>query len=169
MRLFAGLPLPPLVIDQLAAISQRLRSSGDGLRWSAPESWHITLQFLGNASWDQYECAVAQLRGVHLPPVSIQLDGLGFFDRASIFFAGVKVSPELSLLQERVIAATELCGFVPETRPFAPHITLARHKGMGQRQGLLALKTKLRELPWPWRLPLRSPRTFRLGWSINAT
>ena len=45
MRLFAGIPLAAAVIDELSAISIRLRSNDDGLRWSAPESWHITLQF----------------------------------------------------------------------------------------------------------------------------
>ncbi len=101
----------------------------DGLRWSAPESWHITLQFLGNTP--QYECIVARLRELRSPPVPIQLEGLGFFERAGVFFAGVGLTPELQALQQRVTAATGLCGFIPETRPYHPHITLARSKGKG--------------------------------------
>jgi 2'-5' RNA ligase len=145
MRLFVGIPLAAAVIDQLSATSQQLKSDGDGLRWPAPALWHVTLQFLGNAGREQYECSVARLRELRLPPVPIRLEGLGFFDRAGIFFAGVQVSPELLLLQERVTKATEFCGFVPETRPYQPHITLARSKG--QRQGLFELKTKIHRQP----------------------
>ena len=60
MRLFVGIPLSPAVIDELSATSMRLQSHADGLRWSTPESWHITLQFLGNTP--EYECIVSRLR-----------------------------------------------------------------------------------------------------------
>jgi 2'-5' RNA ligase len=141
MRLFVGIPLSGQVTCELASISQRLRSSGDGFRWTIGESWHITLQFLGNAEQEQYECVLARLRQLHLPPVPIGFEGLGFFDRAGVVFVGVKVSPELLLLQKRVTEATALCGFVPEARAYQPHLTLARSKG--QRQGLNALKAKI--------------------------
>ena len=70
MRLFVGVPLADEVIEELSAVSMRLHSSEDGLRWSAPESWHITLQFLGNTS--EYECIVARLGELSLPPTKIQ-------------------------------------------------------------------------------------------------
>ncbi len=147
MRLFIAVPLPAAVIAELSAISARLRSSGDGLRWPAPESWHITLQFLGNTGREQYECTVARLRQIQAAPVPIALEGLGFFDRVGVLFAGVKITPELLLLQESVTAATEFCGFLPEARPFQPHITLARSRGKGQRQSLIDLQAKIRRQP----------------------
>ena len=145
MRLFVAIPLASAVIDELSAISRRLKSGGDGLRWTAPATWHITLQFLGETSRAQCECVVASLHELHLPPVPIRLEGLGCFERAGVFFAGVKVSPELVLLEECVVAATALCGLAAETRPFQPHITLARSKG--QRQSLGELKTKISRQP----------------------
>ncbi|WP_263350012.1 RNA 2',3'-cyclic phosphodiesterase [Acidicapsa acidisoli] len=143
MRLFVGVPLPAAVIAELSAITLDLRSSGQQLRWSAHDSWHITLQFLGNTVQEQYECTVAQLRRLRLPPIPIRLEGLGFFDRSGVFSACVRVTPELLLLQERVTAATQLCGYVPETRSFQPHITLARSKGKGLRE----LKAKVPHQP----------------------
>ena len=107
----------------------RHRVEKDGLRWSMPESWHITLQFLGSTGETQYECVVARLRALHAAPVPIELDELGFFDRAGIFFAGVAFTPELLARQQQVRAATIPCGFTPEERPYHPHITLARSKG----------------------------------------
>lgn len=143
MRLFVAVPLAAAVIDELWAISVRLQAEVAGFRWMAPSSWHITLQFLGNTEREQYECTIARLRGVHLPPVPIRLEGLGIFDRTGVFYAGVNVSPELLLLQERVNKAAALCAFTPEARPFRPHITLARSKGGGQRQSFSELRNKI--------------------------
>lgn len=141
MRLFIGIPLAPEVIAALELITRNLRSAGDQLRWSSPETWHITLQFLGETSPEKYDCMLPRLREIQSPQVSIWLEGTGFFDRAGVFFAGVNVSPELRQLQKQVIAATAPCGFVPEDRPYHPHVTLARAKG-NNRQVLRKLKAR---------------------------
>jgi 2'-5' RNA ligase len=143
MRLFLAIPLAPAVISELAAISMRLRSAADGMRWSAPESWHITLKFLGKTEQAQSDCLTGRLRELHLPPVPVRLKGLGCFDRSGILFAGVTVSAEMQELHRRVTQATEQCGFVPEARAFHPHITLARGKRDGSRQSLAELKNKI--------------------------
>jgi len=143
MRLFIGIPLAPEVIDALQDITASLRSTSDGLRWSAAESWHITLQFLGETPPERYDCALARLREIRSPQVPVWLDGIGFFDRAGVFFAGVNVSPELRLLQKQVITATAQCGFIPEERPFHPHVTLARAKGDNRGQALRRLKARI--------------------------
>ncbi|MGD0682664.1 MAG: RNA 2',3'-cyclic phosphodiesterase [Terracidiphilus sp.] len=141
MRLFIGIPLAAAVIDELRAASSRLRSSADGLRWTAPESWHVTLQFLGSTSPEQYTCVVDRLRALQSPPVPVCLEELDCFERAGVFIARVRLTPELISLQEHVTTATQPCGFVPETRSFQPHITLARSKG---RHNLDQLKAKIR-------------------------
>jgi RNA 2',3'-cyclic 3'-phosphodiesterase len=147
MRLFVGIPLAASVIEQLEKVSMRHRQKEDGLRWSTPESWHITLQFLGNTSETQYECVVPRLRELRVAPVPIELDELGFFDRAGIFYTGVAITPELLALQQCVTAATLPCGFTPEDRPYRPHITLARSKGRRNMIGLESLKAKIRNQP----------------------
>jgi len=85
MRLFVGIPLAEAVVEELSKVSLRFRAKDDGLRWSARESWHITLQFLGNTGQEQYECVVARLRELRFQSVPVRLEGLGFFDRAGIF------------------------------------------------------------------------------------
>jgi RNA 2',3'-cyclic 3'-phosphodiesterase len=129
MRLFIGIPLDAIVVEELATLAEQLKSSADGLRWSPPEGWHITLQFLGSTRLEQKDCVTSGLRLIRHAPFVIQIDPPGFFDRAGVFFAGVELSPELTALQQKVIAATMPCGFVPEDRPYHPHITLARKKG----------------------------------------
>jgi len=129
MRLFVGIPLADAVTRELSDLVARLGSKDDGLRWTAPESWHITLQFLGNATTEQFECLKARLSDVCIAPVPVQLSELGCFDRAGVFFADVEVTPEMSALQQRVVAATSRCRLQVEARPFHPHITLARKTG----------------------------------------
>lgn len=144
MRLFVGIPLAPAVVSELEALVARLKPGLkpeviDGLRWMPPRSWHITVQYLGNTDAEHYECLVARLGELHASPVPIHLDELSIFERAGVFIAGVAAVPELARLAEQVTAATSLCGFVAETRPFHPHITLARAKGHGHGNPLRAL------------------------------
>ena len=143
MRLFIGIPLASTVVDELSSLVARLRPRAAALRWTAPASWHVTLQFLGNSTTDQLACLEKRLAEIHHPPLPIQLPGIGFFERAGIFYASVQLSPRLISLQPKVLAATAPCGYQPDARPFHPHITLARAKG----QSLGALKARIERQP----------------------
>jgi 2'-5' RNA ligase len=148
MRLFIGIPLALATTRDLDAEGKRLQSAKgnpalpDNLRWSTRESWHITLQFLGSASHEQYECVIARLREVHHAQVLIELGSIGTFTRAGVLFVDVRVSPELLALQKTITAATAPCGFTLEDRPYHPHITLARRKGKSQGRELRNLKSQ---------------------------
>lgn len=126
MRLFVGIPLAPVLLEELQVAVGCLRSPGDGLRWTPPATWHITLQFLGEAQ--QCDPLLVSLSAIRQPPVPIALENLGCFERVGVLFAGVRVSAELLALQQSVVAATRSCGFVAESRAYQPHITLARSR-----------------------------------------
>jgi len=152
MRLFVGVALADEVARELAALVQRLRRcAGDGhsgrLRWTEPESWHVTLQFLGNTTTEQLECLKTRLSEVRCGPVAVELGELGAFDRAGVLFVDVNVTPKLAALQQRVLAATSQCGFIAEKRPFHPHITLSRSKGDGRHAQLQGLLDKAGKVP----------------------
>jgi 2'-5' RNA ligase len=147
MRLFVGIPLGDAAVRELAAVVARLRPGSGNLRWTTSESWHITLQFLGETTPEPYECLAARLGEVRGAPVTVQLGELGFFDRAGVFFLDVVVAPELIALEQHVVTATSKCGFVAETRPFHPHITLARAKGHGRGSELRELRGRIRSQP----------------------
>lgn len=144
MRLFIGMSLD----SESAAALSRLREkfepgSGPDLRWSAPQGWHVTLQFLGSVTGERAVCAVEQLNKIDAAPVPLCIEGLGFFDRAGVFWAGVALTPELLALQQCVTAAMRNCGFSSEDRPYSPHITLARAKGRSGAKALAPLKAAL--------------------------
>jgi RNA 2',3'-cyclic 3'-phosphodiesterase len=143
MRLFLAIPLAESVAAELARLTARLRPSAPDLRWSPPQSWHITLQFLGSTTPEQHNCLITRLGVLHAPPVPIQLAALGVFERAGILHLGVNPTPGLLALQQRIVAATTPCGFEPESRPFHPHITLARTKGGSGSRSLRALAALL--------------------------
>ena len=146
MRLFVGMPLPEKLSAEIARLSTRLRRAGDGLRWTAPESWHITLQVLGNATDSQFECVKQQLDGVRSSAIPIRLGNLGVFERAGVFLIEIEPSPELVALARKVVESTQPCGFTPEDRPYRPHITLARAKPETRRQ-LRDLKAQTQSTP----------------------
>jgi RNA 2',3'-cyclic 3'-phosphodiesterase len=145
MRLFIGIPLASAVAEPLAALRQRHERPGDNLRWSAPESWHITLQFLGATSVAQYDCVLAGLGGIHATALPVHLEAPGFFQRAGVFHVGVRTTPELLALQLAVVAANKPCRFEAEDRPYSPHITLARNRG--REDGIRSLKSRLGPAP----------------------
>jgi len=139
MRLFVGIGLSDAVERELASAVTRLRSSAapaaGSLRWTEPDSWHITLQFLGTATPEQLTCLMEQLREVRSAPVAVRLGHLSCFERAGVLFSEVEATRDLAVLAGDVAAATSRCGFVAETRPFHPHITLARKtEKKGNRQ-----------------------------------
>jgi 2'-5' RNA ligase len=129
MRLFVGIALAPEVLSRLTAAVAQLRQPGDGLRWTAPVSWHITLQFLGEASPEQCYQLLESLASIRAAPFLMQLEGIGCWERAGVVCVGVRLSPELEALERQVVVATEVCGFRAERRAFRPHITLARARG----------------------------------------
>jgi len=144
MRLFIAIPLGETVEIALKRLTVRLQSAAPNLRWSSPESWHITLQFLGSASEQQYECLLPRLRALKPAAFAIQFEGLGIFERAGVFFLGVAPAPALVALQKRIMAATQPCGFEPPERvdlgrPYRPHITLARSNAKDKGRELRVL------------------------------
>jgi 2'-5' RNA ligase len=148
MRLFIGIPLADSTTSNLVTVVNRLRANAaENLRWSASDSWHITLQFLGTTTLEQFECVLTRLRELRSSPLRIQLGALGTFDRAGVLFVDVHVTPQLHALQQAVTAATAPCGFMPEDRPYHPHITLARRKGRGGGGELRNLKLQITTPP----------------------
>lgn len=138
MRLFIGIALPSETTQVLLRVREQYAPQAQDLRWSAPESWHVTLQFLGQTN--EAACVIENLGTVHAKQVPVQIAGLGFFDRAGVFQAGIILTPELLALQQFVSAAMRRCGFAPEDRAYNPHITLARTKGRAGSKALAPLK-----------------------------
>ncbi len=107
-----------------------------GLRRVATADLHLTLFFLGTppeAAWrSAWEAACGAAAG-HAAP-ELVLDRFGCFPRPGaerVLWAGVGGAGLVPLraLQAAIEAAVTGAGFEPESRPWAPHVTLARVRG----------------------------------------
>ena len=49
MRVFVAVDPPAEVVDDLDGFLEARRDAGDGLRWTPPSQWHLTLAFMAAA------------------------------------------------------------------------------------------------------------------------
>jgi 2'-5' RNA ligase len=147
IRLFLGVEISLASVRELTAVAEGLRrkarAAGLRVRWVAPESYHVTLKFLG---WTRPE-AVGAIADVLAGPiaevgeVTITGRGLGAFpraDRARVLWAGIDdPAGGLTRLAEIVETRLETVGFAREQRDFHAHVTLGRIRQPGDVQELL--------------------------------
>ena len=128
LRLFVALPLPDSVKHSLEPLARGL---GD-VRWLTPDQQHLTLRFIGevdNGRLDEVADALALVEGW---PFEVRLEGLGHFPprgEPRVLWVGIEKNPDLKSLKWRIDRALADVGLGPETRKFAPHVTLARIRG----------------------------------------
>jgi 2'-5' RNA ligase len=124
-RLFFAVQPEAPVRDGLQGIAAALPEHGG--RAVHPADRHITLVFLGEINPEQRACAERAAAGVHARSFELIVDRVGYWPRPRILWAGCSHTPEPLLeLVQRLQQALLDCGFRPERRPYAPHITLAR-------------------------------------------
>lgn len=134
MRLFVALDLPERVRQALADLIANLKpkSKSRGARWTQPENLHITLKFIGhvgNEKLSPIQSALSWIRAAQ--PVELHFHGMGFFPNEHhprAFWCGIAGSPNLAELAADIDRALVPLGIEAETRPFTPHLTLARFK-----------------------------------------
>lgn len=132
MRLFVGLELPAERRAQLALLPQGL----PGARFVSVENLHLTLRFIGECDPRTAVDIDSALAAIAHRPFSLSLVGLNVFTPKSprTLWAGVSASEPLVALAAKVETALQRLGLEPESRKFAPHITLARLKNTPARR-----------------------------------
>jgi 2'-5' RNA ligase len=99
MRLFVAIVPPPAAVAELAGRLAALRPAAPpGVRWASPDSWHVTLAFLGEVPEPVLPALTARLeRAARRHPVRwLAIRGGGAFPgaaRARVIWAGVQVLP----------------------------------------------------------------------------
>jgi RNA 2',3'-cyclic 3'-phosphodiesterase len=143
IRSFIAIELSTEARAALAKMQDRLKSVvlPKTVRWIAPENIHLTLHFLGNMSVAEVEKVTALLQnelGTY-QPFALTLEGLGCFPNTRqprIVWVGVSGETEpLVALQRELGRRLSVIDFVPEARPYAPHLTIGRvTKGLRSRE-----------------------------------
>lgn len=124
MRLFVAIDLPDAVRDRLEDIQGQLKVG----RLTDPETFHITLAFLGEVDDYQLETLNEALSEVSRPPVEIRLGELGTFGAKNprTVWAGVEETEDLRDLRRKVRSALRRYDMELPREKFRPHVTLAR-------------------------------------------
>jgi RNA 2',3'-cyclic 3'-phosphodiesterase len=128
---FIGVKPDNLVISKLEEIIKELQHTFSFKKWVHPLDYHITLAFLGSASDEKREKLQNLLNKSFLASEDFKLsiDHLGAFghpESPRIFWAGVEEEKKLFNLRNQVYHICSQADFQLETRPFHPHLTLAR-------------------------------------------
>jgi len=134
MRLFVALNPDRETRDWIASeqlqIRHQLSMHSRELRWTAPESLHITLVFLGEIA--DPEPVIAALESCPARSLELELGGLGVFPsprHPTVLWLGCVDLAAVALTSFQSAVADTMRPFVePERRAYAPHLTLARAK-----------------------------------------
>lgn len=126
-RLFFALWPPDTVRQQIVKRLNSLSGLPAGARLVTPVNLHMTLHFLGNINKQSIDCYIQQAREVKISPFELQLSEIGFFQKPKVVWLGCDgIPPQLVQLQYDLGGYISHCGFQIESRPFHPHVTLAR-------------------------------------------
>jgi len=157
IRAFLAVELSQKLQAGLATVQQELKHRIEPelkrdmrISWTQPASIHLTLKFLGDMDEqviDPLLAAVEQAIG-RQTAVNVPLERLGAFPRPQsprVLWVGPSQNWERGAEAKRVVEihgaieqACEGLSFLRETRPFSPHLTLARIK-VGERHVGVAL------------------------------
>lgn len=158
MRLFVALEIPETL---RVALDRRLAARRGQLpeaRWMKPESMHLTLSFLGEIDPQLLGELHHELDAVFAAgtPLGLRFQAAGAFPprgKARVLWVGLAgedeaASEALAVLHSGVARAVHKAASVePETRPFHPHVTLARCRQPWARGAVERFGEALGELP----------------------
>lgn len=133
-RTFLAVPLPDDAVSAIGRLRSKLEPEIPGIKWVAPDHYHLTLAFLGDVQNTDLETIGRATEDVTVgfDPLELRVEGLGAFPssmRLQTLWVGL-TGPGiagLEALREAVAEATTRAGYPPDGR-FTPHVTLARFR-----------------------------------------
>lgn len=147
-RSFVALDLSPAAKAALAHLQEHLRRKGLALAYTHMEDAHLTLAFLGEVRPPVIDALKPRLDEVAAgcDGFELKLGAGGFFGPPSsprVAWVGVEESPVLMALQSAVAGAVRATGIELESRPFHPHLTVARIKNRLPLAALTLIKSSI--------------------------
>src|SRR5260370_14114373 len=129
MRVVIALDIAANIRQNITEYQERVRGLAPDAGWAQPESLHVTLKFIGQASDTRMQEIKNALSAVQAVPFAISFQGVGFFpDPKSprVFWIGMSAGEALPQLAAAVYAALAKLGIAAEEKAYHPHLTLAR-------------------------------------------
>ena len=135
MRAFVAIPSEAMWVESARGLVERLRGSLPRAAWTRPESWHLTLRFLGDGVSQEFISRFAEDVGAAaletVPGEILAGPPTVFPERGRPRVLGVGFAPSpglesISNLARRAEEAVVRLRAPAEDRPFHAHVTLAR-------------------------------------------
>jgi 2'-5' RNA ligase len=133
-RTFIALEMNNALQCHLANHISQMAQALPGIRWVDPSSIHLTLAFLGELADEQLAEAIqaTELVSQQAQPFSYRLSHLGTFGSPRfprVIWMGIEEPLGfLASIHRMLNRHLQRRGFEVDTRPFSPHLTLARLK-----------------------------------------
>jgi 2'-5' RNA ligase len=134
VRTFVAIPLPPAVKHFLADIQAELKSGRVSASWPDPQNFHLTVKFLGPTPREllpSIQSVMTEFSGT-CPDIRLRAEGVGVFPSQGpprVVWSGIQGRTQpLKQLVRDLDTALQSLGIPENSRPFSPHITLARMK-----------------------------------------
>jgi 2'-5' RNA ligase len=134
VRAFLALPRDRMWVESARALVERLQSTLPKASWTKPESWHLTLKFLGDVPRSALETFGEKIASACAEAVAGEIIGGGPVvfppqGEARVLGVGFTSNETLDSVTRVAVAAdraAETLGVAREKREFRPHVTLAR-------------------------------------------
>jgi RNA 2',3'-cyclic 3'-phosphodiesterase len=146
LRLFVAVTVPETIGTAVDQAVEPLRAEAPELRWTDPESWHLTIWFLGGVERDHVPRVAAGVGAVAASghPFTLRLSGSAGTFSSGVLWAGIEPAPMLEELANGLAAE-----FGAEVEhPFHAHLTLARTSGARRPLKELAERYEGPTAPW---------------------
>jgi len=133
LRAFLAVPLPAELQQTITRLQRELTPRVGELRWTRPETLHLTLRFFGQITEEQLEKVATSMLsvGVRQAPFTVRVRGLGAFPaprRPRVLWLGLDPAQPLHGLYDTCQTQLAAAGIAAEPRPFSPHLTLGRYR-----------------------------------------
>ena len=149
-RMFVAVVPPEPIRDELADFL----AAREGMRWTAPEQWHVTLAFcpaVPEHRIDELGERIAHTMAT-VPAFTASLGGAGSFPnpaRAVVLWLGVRTPGEqLPRMSAKARSAAAAIGAAPDGQRFRPHLTVARLRRPIEATRWLRILETFRGCPW---------------------
>lgn len=131
-RGFIAIDIPPS--PHLDAFAAELRNASPSLKVVHTDQLHLTVKFLGDTEEGLVPEIVAAIQAATsgVRPFEIRVQGTGAFPslaRVNVIWVGVEGAEPIARIADFLETSLESLGFPRESRPWKPHVTLARVKG----------------------------------------
>ncbi len=145
-RLFVAVPVPPDVRAACHELIEPVRTTPFGryARWVHLDTLHVTLRFLGDTAPGHVPAVAAAVVAAMADrrAFEIRLGGAGAFPSSGrkirALWLGIEQgAEELGALVEALTPPLATLGWPAESRPFRPHLTVARTDATGIRDAAL--------------------------------